>query len=66
MSLLSPEEIRSLRQALGLTLKELGNLVGVTERCVGHWENGRAHPTYKKMVRLNELRDQKKRQQQPA
>jgi transcriptional regulator with XRE-family HTH domain len=34
--------IKSHRDRLGLTQKELANLLGVTENTVANWENGRS------------------------
>ncbi len=39
-SRLAPEELRFLRQHLGLSAKEFGRLVGVTASQVSRWENG--------------------------
>ena len=61
MDMLSPAQIRELRESLGLTLKEFGRKVGVSESCVHHWESGRTHPTYHKMIDLNKLRDKQNR-----
>jgi transcriptional regulator with XRE-family HTH domain len=38
------DQIRIRREALGMTMKELGDRVGVTEQAVRHWENGRSWP----------------------
>jgi DNA-binding XRE family transcriptional regulator len=38
------EHLRKRRLELGLTLKELGRLVGVCEKTVINWENGRTRP----------------------
>jgi DNA-binding transcriptional regulator YiaG len=56
MDMLTPAQIRELRKSLGLTLKELGAYVGVTEACVCQWENAKSHPTFKKMEKLNDIR----------
>ena len=37
---MTPEEIKSRREALGYTQKELGEALGVTERTIGRWETG--------------------------
>ena len=41
---LTGEEIRKLRNEAGLTQKELGQAVGVSERTVAGWEAGETHP----------------------
>jgi transcriptional regulator with XRE-family HTH domain len=38
------DQIRSRREALGMTKKELADRVGVTEQAVRHWEDGRSFP----------------------
>lgn len=50
-------KFKSARNDLGLTQRELGQLVGVTENHVRQIENGRRDPTGKVMLRLSrELR----------
>lgn len=58
MVMLTPKDIRGIRMALGLTGGEFALKVGVTEDTVWRWERGDRHPTYKRMERLNELRDE--------
>ena len=55
MVMLSPKQIRELRLALGLKAPEFAQMMSVTEDTIWRWERGDRHPTYKKMVRLNEL-----------
>ena len=57
MVMLSPKDIRELRLALDLTGGELAQKIGVTEDTVWRWERGDRHPTYKRMVQLNQLRE---------
>lgn len=38
---MTPEEVRQLRQKLGLTQAELAYKLGVTVTCVANWEAGR-------------------------
>ncbi|WP_157615552.1 helix-turn-helix transcriptional regulator [Rhizobacter sp. Root404] len=38
------DQIRLRRDAAGLSLKGLGDRVGVTEQAVRHWESGRSNP----------------------
>ncbi len=41
MGILLPAEIRALRERLGMTQKEMGDLLGVAEKSYSRWENGR-------------------------
>lgn len=43
------DQIRSRREKLGMTMKELADRVGVTEQAVRHWEGGRSFPGKSKM-----------------
>ena len=56
MIMLTPIEIREIRQSLKLTAAQFAKLVGVSENCVWKWEGGQRHPTYGKMTILNELK----------
>jgi len=53
------DTIRELRLALGLNLRQFAELFDVTEATASRWEaedpEKRRHPTYQKMVRLNEV-----------
>lgn len=42
------DQIRIRREALGMSMKELADRVGVTEQAVRHWEGGRSFPGKKK------------------
>ena len=42
-------KLREIRQARGLTMKELGEAIGVTESAIGLYENGRRKPNYEKL-----------------
>lgn len=46
------EVIRHLRNLKGLTQRELGDIVGVTQQAVGRWEAGLAFPDTPTLVRL--------------
>jgi len=37
---MTPEEIKAARASLGLSQKELGEALGVTERTIRRWETG--------------------------
>lgn len=39
------EEMRNIRKSKGLTMKQLGDLVGVAEATISTYENGRSEPT---------------------
>ena len=44
--------LREIRKAKGLTMKELGEAIGVTESAIGLYENGRRKPDYIKLQRI--------------
>lgn len=46
-SLPEPAERRSLREAAGLTQRELADAVGVDRTTIAHWESGRHTPNGK-------------------
>ena len=60
--MLTPEIIRQLRAALGLSAEAFGARVGVTGNTVFQWESGRRHPNYGRQVALNRLIDESKKQ----
>jgi len=47
--------LRTARRALGLTQRDLGQLLGVDPATVPSWEAGRHRPTPKLMVRLRAI-----------
>jgi len=47
--MLVKDQIRVRREDLGMTMRELGDRVGVTEQAVRHWEGGRSFPGKSKM-----------------
>lgn len=57
MGLISPTELRNIRRRLGLTQRELGNLIQVGEKSYTRWETGRARPSRSLNVLLCALRD---------
>jgi len=65
MEMMTPEQIKKIRAELGMTAVAFAKCLGVSEDCVWRWERGNRHPTYKRMVALNELA-KKKRKKQPA
>ena len=59
---LTPSGIRSLRKKLGVSQRELANLMGVTMGAVALWEKGTFTPKEEKLAKLMELRKLGKRQ----
>ncbi len=57
MGLLTPEEIKSLREQLGLTQREIAELLQAGEKSYTRWESGRARPSRIVNVLLSALRD---------
>lgn len=55
MDMLDAAAIKAIREALGKTQTEFAALLGVTQHAVISWENGRSHPRWKSMERINEL-----------
>jgi len=52
-----PEEIRLMRQSLGLSQEKFAALAGVTWSTVSRWEHGRATPSPLALERLIALAD---------
>lgn len=59
MGLLTPDELKALRNRLGLTQRELGDLLQVGEKSYTRWETGRSRPSRSINVLLRALRDGK-------
>lgn len=59
MGLLSPEELRELRDALHLTQKQISSLLQLGEKTWTRWESGRERPTRSMNILLHALRDGK-------
>lgn len=51
------QKIRALRLAKGLTLKQVGDVFGISRASVSAWESGTSKPDSAKLVRLAELLD---------
>jgi transcriptional regulator with XRE-family HTH domain len=47
--------IKSRRQNIGLTQKELAKLVGVTDVTISRWESGQREPIWSDFVKLCEV-----------
>lgn len=58
MVMFDAHEIRGLRIALGLTASEFAEKIGVCEDTIWRWERGDRHPNFRRMTRLNELREE--------
>lgn len=57
MGLLTPEDIRSLREGLGLTQRAICELLQIGEKTYTRWESGRDHPSRSLNLLLKALRD---------
>lgn len=49
--------IREIRKALGLTMKELGAMVGVSESAISQYETGKRQPDNEMLLKLGEALD---------
>ena len=49
--------IRDYRRRAGLTMKELGDRLGVSESAVQRWENGDRRPSYERLLQISEELD---------
>ena len=61
-SRLTPERIRGLRKKLGISMRELGLLTGVTTWAVLMWEKGKFKPKAEKKAALVALKKFRKRE----
>lgn len=59
MGLLSPEEIKALRSRLGVTQKEIADLLQIGAKSWSRWENGRERPSRSMNILLKALSDKK-------
>lgn len=59
MGLLLPEDIRHLRESLGVTQVEISQLLKIGEKTWSRWENGRGRPSQSMNVLLKILLDGK-------
>jgi transcriptional regulator with XRE-family HTH domain len=50
-----PEQIRNLRQRLGMTQRELARLLGVPQSTVQRWESGEMSPSATSLGRIDDL-----------
>lgn len=49
--------LREIRKSRGLTMKQLGDMVGVTESAIGLWETGKREPKNEMLLKLGEALD---------
>lgn len=49
------ENIRSLRQARGLSQVQFASLIGVTKQCVSNWENDNVLPSIEMLVKIADI-----------
>lgn len=49
------ENLKELRKAKGISLKELGSIVGVAESTMSLYENGKRQPDYETLLKLAEF-----------
>ncbi|MBX6421746.1 MAG: helix-turn-helix domain-containing protein [Nevskia sp.] len=52
---LSPEEIRSIRQRHGLTMRQMADMLGVSETTVSRWESGQRRPSVQRRHILTKM-----------
>lgn len=58
----TPGYIRTLREALGMTMEEFAQQIGVDKMTVARWEWGKLHPRKESVKAINELRRKAGRQ----
>ena len=46
--------LRDIRKSRDITMKELGEIVGVTEAAIGYYETGKRNINYEMLLRLSE------------
>lgn len=46
------KNLRELRRKCGMTQKELGNVVGLTQQTINKYENGNAEPNIRTLIAL--------------
>ncbi len=58
MVMLNDKQIRELRMAMGLSVPEFADLLGVSAAAVYKWEKGTRHPDYAMLVELSRFWEQ--------
>lgn len=51
----TPKNIRKIRQSLGVSRVDFGQMLGVNRAAVGHWETGRNKPTRAAQMLLEQI-----------
>ena len=46
--------IREERKKAGLTMRQLGDIVGVAESAISHYETGKRQPNHETMIKISE------------
>ena len=49
------ENIKRLRQSIGLNQVEFGRMLGVTKQCVSNWENDNVLPSIEMLTRMADV-----------
>lgn len=57
---ISPNEIREIRESLGLKQSEFAERIGVKQAAVSHWEQGIRQPSGAALILIENLRHGKK------
>lgn len=57
MTMLTGQEIKEIREALGFTPTEFAAKLGVSAAAVSRWEAGGRHPRWDTMMKINEMKD---------
>jgi DNA-binding transcriptional regulator YiaG len=52
---MSPKQIRTLREAMGLTQQAFADIIGCQQHMVSHWERGKHSPRGAYLKALKEL-----------
>ena len=50
-------KIREIRKQRKMTMKQLGDIVGVTESAIGHYETGKREPSYELLRKISKALD---------
>jgi DNA-binding transcriptional regulator YiaG len=66
MNMLTGQQIKDIRQRLGLSMTEFAVRLKVTESTVWKWENSDHHPRWDTMLKLNAMQDKLERDKAPA
>ncbi|MCM1133359.1 MAG: helix-turn-helix domain-containing protein [Ruminococcus flavefaciens] len=49
------EQIKELRNSLGINQVEFGRRLGVTKQCISNWENGNIQPSIDMLIKICNL-----------